>query len=45
MLRVRLLLCFALLMISAAALPAAAQTTLGTIRGTVFDQQQNVVVV
>ncbi len=43
MIRVRPLLCIAFLMISAAALPAAAQTTLGTIRGTVFDQQQNVV--
>jgi hypothetical protein len=31
------------LMIVAAAWPAAAQTTLGTIRGTVFDQQQNIV--
>jgi hypothetical protein len=36
---VRLIL---LLMLIAAA-PAAAQTTLGTIRGTVFDQQQNIV--
>jgi hypothetical protein len=32
-----------LVTLSAAAFPAAAQTTLGTIRGTVFDQQQNVV--
>ena len=41
--RKRLLLCLLLALFSIAALPAAAQTTLGTIRGTVFDQQQNVV--
>ena len=33
----------ALTWIAAAAAPAAAQTTLGTIRGTVLDQQQGIV--
>src|SRR5687768_8627742 len=32
-----------LLLFAASALPAGAQTTLGTIRGTVFDPQQQVV--
>jgi hypothetical protein len=42
MIRVRPLVCLAFAIVFAA-VPAVAQTTLGTIRGTVFDQQQNVV--
>src|SRR6266545_2185867 len=43
MIRLGKLLCLMFVMFCAAVLPADAQTTLGTIRGTVFDQQQNVV--
>src|SRR4026209_545371 len=42
MIRLRLLLRL-VAMLCATAIPAAAQTTLGTLRGTVFDPQQNVV--
>ena len=34
---------FSLVFLIAAVAPSAAQTTLGTIRGTVFDPQQNIV--
>ncbi len=43
MIRVRPLVRLVFLLLAAVAVPAAAQTTLGTIRGTVFDPQQNVV--
>jgi carboxypeptidase family protein/TonB-dependent receptor-like protein len=41
MTRVRRLLCLTFVIVSISGLPAVSQTTLGTIRGTVFDQQQN----
>ena len=41
--RVRPSLCVTFVILCIGVLPVAAQTTLGTIRGTVFDQQQNVV--